>query len=63
MRSWIGLYALLRMIRDAEMTEFTREGITAMLEAAEGRADARHLRRRELDAGHSTIPASSSGTA
>ena len=28
MRSWIGLYALLKMIRDAEMTEFTREGIT-----------------------------------
>ena len=35
MRSWIGLYALLRMIRDAQMTEFTREGIAAMLDAAE----------------------------
>jgi len=34
MRSWIGLYALLRMIRDAKMTEFSREGITKMLNAA-----------------------------
>ena len=34
MKSWIGLYALLRMIRDAGMTEFTRDGITAMLNAA-----------------------------
>jgi branched-chain amino acid transport system substrate-binding protein len=34
MKSWIGLYALLRMIRDADMTEFTRDGIRAMLEAA-----------------------------
>jgi ABC-type branched-subunit amino acid transport system substrate-binding protein len=34
MRSWIGLYALLWMIRDAGMTEFTREGITAMLQSA-----------------------------
>jgi len=34
MRSWIGLYALLKMIRDAKMTTFTREGITAMLDAA-----------------------------
>jgi ABC-type branched-subunit amino acid transport system substrate-binding protein len=34
MRSWIGLYALLRMIRDAKMTEFTRDGITTMLEEA-----------------------------
>ena len=34
MRSWIGLYALLRMIRDAKMTEFTREGVTAMLQQA-----------------------------
>ena len=32
MRSWIGLYALLRMIRDAGMTEFTREGISTMLQ-------------------------------
>jgi ABC-type branched-subunit amino acid transport system substrate-binding protein len=31
MRSWIGLYALLYMIREAGMTEFTREGITQML--------------------------------
>ena len=35
MRSWIGLYALLYMIRDAGMTEFTREGITEMLDAAQ----------------------------
>jgi ABC-type branched-subunit amino acid transport system substrate-binding protein len=35
MRSWIGLYALLYMIRDAGMTEFTREGITQMLEEAQ----------------------------
>ena len=35
MRSWIGLYALLRMIRDADMTDFTREGVTAMLDEAE----------------------------
>jgi ABC-type branched-subunit amino acid transport system substrate-binding protein len=35
MRSWIGLYALLYMIRDAGMTEFTREGITAMLNSAQ----------------------------
>lgn len=34
MGSWIGLYALLYLIRDADMTEFTREGITAMLETA-----------------------------
>ena len=34
MRSWIGLYALIRMIRDAGMTEFTREGLTAMLQQA-----------------------------
>jgi ABC-type branched-subunit amino acid transport system substrate-binding protein len=34
MRSWIGLYALLKMIRDAGMTEFTSEGITAMLQQA-----------------------------
>ena len=33
-RSWIGLYALLRMIRDAGMTEFSRDGVTAMLEQA-----------------------------
>ena len=34
MGSWIGLYALLYMIREAEMTEFTREGIRTMLETA-----------------------------
>jgi ABC-type branched-subunit amino acid transport system substrate-binding protein len=34
MRSWIGLYALLKMMRDAGMTEFTSEGITNMLRAA-----------------------------
>ncbi len=34
-RSWIGLYALLRMIRDAGMTEFSREGVTTMLQQAE----------------------------
>ena len=34
MRSWIGLYALLKMIRDAKMQTFTRDGITAMLQKA-----------------------------
>ena len=34
MRSWIGLYALIRMLRDAGTTEFSREGITAMLDQA-----------------------------
>jgi ABC-type branched-subunit amino acid transport system substrate-binding protein len=34
MRSWIGLYAVLHMIREAGLTEFTREGMTAMLQAA-----------------------------
>ena len=34
MRSWIGLYALIKMIRDAKMTSFTREGITTMLQQA-----------------------------
>ena len=33
-RSWIGLYALLRMIRDAHMTAFTRQGISTMLKDA-----------------------------
>jgi ABC-type branched-subunit amino acid transport system substrate-binding protein len=33
-RSWMGLYAMLKMIRDAQMTDFTREGITAMLQQA-----------------------------
>jgi hypothetical protein len=35
MRSWIGLYALLKMIRDAKLTTFTREGMTTMLNEAE----------------------------
>jgi ABC-type branched-subunit amino acid transport system substrate-binding protein len=34
MRSWIALYALLRMTRDAKMTTFTRAGITEMLQKA-----------------------------
>jgi ABC-type branched-subunit amino acid transport system substrate-binding protein len=34
MRSWIGLYALLKMMRDAKMTEFTGDGITKMLHDA-----------------------------
>jgi ABC-type branched-subunit amino acid transport system substrate-binding protein len=34
MRSWIGLYALLKMIRDANLTTFTREGISKMLNEA-----------------------------
>jgi hypothetical protein len=34
MRSWIGLYALLHMLREAEMTDFTREAVTAMLREA-----------------------------
>jgi ABC-type branched-subunit amino acid transport system substrate-binding protein len=34
MRSWIGLYALLKMIRDAHLTNFTRADITAMLKKA-----------------------------
>jgi ABC-type branched-subunit amino acid transport system substrate-binding protein len=34
MRSWIGLYALLWMIRDAGMNEFTRDGLTTMLQQA-----------------------------
>jgi ABC-type branched-subunit amino acid transport system substrate-binding protein len=33
-RSWIGLYALLKMIRDSQLTDFTRENITDMLRAA-----------------------------
>ena len=35
MRSWIGLYALLRMIRDAGLNEFTRESIKTMLDEAQ----------------------------
>jgi ABC-type branched-subunit amino acid transport system substrate-binding protein len=34
MRSWIGLYALLWMVRDTGMTDFTREGVTEMLQQA-----------------------------
>ena len=34
MRSWIGLYALLYMLRQEGGTDFTREGIRATLEAA-----------------------------
>jgi hypothetical protein len=34
MRSWIGLYALLKMIRDAKLTDFTRENITKLLKEA-----------------------------
>ncbi len=34
MRSWIGLYALLWMIRDDGMTDFSGEGISAMLDEA-----------------------------
>ena len=35
MRSWIGLYGLLYMIRDADLTELSRESIKATIEAAE----------------------------
>lgn len=35
MRSWIGLYALLKMMRDVNMTDFTGEAITSMLQEAE----------------------------
>lgn len=34
MRSWIGLYALLKMIRDAKLTDFSRDSITNLLQAA-----------------------------
>ena len=34
LRGWIGLYALLRMIRDAGVTEFSGEAITSMLQSA-----------------------------
>jgi ABC-type branched-subunit amino acid transport system substrate-binding protein len=34
MRSWIGLYALLYMIRQAKPTDFSRANITAMLQSA-----------------------------
>jgi branched-chain amino acid transport system substrate-binding protein len=36
LRSWIGLYALLRMIRDAKLTDFTGKSITSLLRAAKG---------------------------
>lgn len=35
MRSWIGLYALLWMIRDAELTDFARDGLMSVIEQAE----------------------------
>ena len=50
MRSWIGLYALLKMMRDAKMTTFTGRGDLHHAQRGEGRPDARHLRGRELDA-------------
>ena len=34
LRSWVGLYVLLRMIRDAGMTTFSGDAITAMLQSA-----------------------------
>jgi ABC-type branched-subunit amino acid transport system substrate-binding protein len=34
MRSWIGLYALLKMIRDAKLTTFTRDSMTNLLQQA-----------------------------
>lgn len=34
MRSWIGLYALLKMIRDAHLTTFSRDSITTLLKQA-----------------------------
>lgn len=34
MRSWIGLYALLYMLRESGTTEFTREGMTEVLQTA-----------------------------
>jgi ABC-type branched-subunit amino acid transport system substrate-binding protein len=34
-RSWIGLYALLKMIRDSSLTDFTSANIKAMLDAAQ----------------------------
>src|SRR5262249_53331781 len=34
MRSWIGLYALLWMIRNTKLTDFTRDNITNMLKQA-----------------------------
>jgi ABC-type branched-subunit amino acid transport system substrate-binding protein len=34
MRSWVGLYALIQMIRDSGNTDFTAAGIKAMIEAS-----------------------------
>jgi ABC-type branched-subunit amino acid transport system substrate-binding protein len=34
MKSWIGLYALLRVLRDTKTTEFTRESVTDALDKA-----------------------------
>jgi hypothetical protein len=34
MRSWIGLYALLRVLRDQHVTTFTRASVTSALNAA-----------------------------
>ena len=34
MRSWIGLYGLLYMLRDANVTDLSRESIKATIEAA-----------------------------
>ena len=50
MRSWIGLYALLRVLRDANTTEFTRRRDQGRARRREGRPDARHLRNRHVDA-------------
>jgi ABC-type branched-subunit amino acid transport system substrate-binding protein len=34
MRSWIGLYALLKILRDAKVTDFTRQNVAAAIKAA-----------------------------
>lgn len=34
MRSWIGLYALLKILRDANVTDFTRQNVAAAIKAA-----------------------------
>src|SRR3546814_9950324 len=39
MRSWIGLYALLHMLREAGGNDFTREGITDMLHTTAPRSE------------------------
>ena len=62
MRSWIGLYALLKMIRDAKMTTFTREGISTMLN--EARTSRCWTSSAARTGRHRTItPASTSGRA